>query len=89
MVPKESNPNEVVVCCLDEASTSVFYALRIQQGFRWMVSLRGVSLKRDTCPLHTAFPETLMSVASVRLVAARLISYHVCEGNMEDKFLKL
>ena len=34
MVPKESNSDDVVVCCFDEGSTSVHYTLRIQQDFR-------------------------------------------------------
>ena len=89
MAPKESNSDDVVVCCLNEASVSIFFALRIQQGFCWTVSLRGVDLKRDTCPLLTALPESLKSASSIHLLTTRLTTYHVCEGNMEEKFLKL
>ena len=79
----------MVVCCLDEGSNSVLYALRVQQGFCWAVSLRGICLNRDSCPLLTALPETLTSVSSVCLATAELSSYRVCEGNPDERFLKL
>ena len=72
MVLKESNSDDVVVCCLDEGSTSVHYTLRIQQDFRWTVSLRGISLQRDTCPLIAALPELLASVSMVCAVTETL-----------------
>lgn len=91
MSPKESNSDEFsrLVICYLEGSTSISFALKIEQDFSWAVSLRGVGLKRDTCPLLTALPESLTSVSNVCLVTARLSTCHVCVGNMEEKFLKL
>ena len=88
MAPKESNSDDIVVCHLED-STSMHFTLRIQQGFSWTVFLRGVLLKQDTCPLLQTFPESLLSATRVRCVAERLTACHVCDGNSEEKFLKL
>ena len=87
MAPKQSDLDDIVLCCLED-STSIHFALRIQQGFTWTVSLRGVPLKRDACPLLQMFPDSLVSVTRVHCVLESLNACHVCEGNSEEKFLK-
>ena len=67
----------------------IFFTLRIQQGFSCAVCLRRVGLKRDTCPLLTAPPESFILVSSVQLVTGRLTTCYMCVGNMQQKFLKL
>jgi hypothetical protein len=90
VAPKQSDLDDIVLCCLED-STSIHFALRIQQGFTWTVSLRGVPLKRDACPLLQMFPDSLVSVTRVHCVLESLNACHVCEGNSEEvsKVLKV
>ena len=88
MAPEESNSEDVTVCCLDEGSTSVLYALRVAES-SWTVSLRGLKLDRNACPLLTTSPETVTSISDVSLILSKLCSCRVCAGNSDEKFLKL
>ena len=88
MAPEESNSEDVTVCCLDEGSTSVLYALRVAES-SWTVSLRGLKLDRNASPLLTTSPETVTSISDVSLILSKLCSCRVCAGNSDEKFLKL
>lgn len=77
------------MCHLDEESDSLLYALRVSTGFSWSLSLRGIALNRSLCPLLMATQEQLTSVFEVCQFLEALNTYHVCEGNSEERFLEL
>ena len=83
---ERSSSAEVTVCCLDEKATSVLYAVIISRGFNWTVSLRGCNLDKHSCSLFNTSPET---VSAVCLLSVALRSFCVCEGNSDERFLKL
>ena len=78
-----------MVCNLDKGSVSLLYTLKVQHGFYWTLSLRGKSLDINTCPLLAALPQTLRSLSCISVITKELNSYHVCEGNFDERFLKL
>ena len=85
----DSNPDDVVVCNLDEGSVSVLCALKIQHGLCWVLSIRGKSLDFNTCPLLAALPKTLGSLSSFSFITKELNTYRVCEDDSDERFPKL
>ena len=89
MAPGGSESEDVVICCLDEGSDALLYSLRISHGFSWALLLRGVPISRSSCPLLTASPELLMSAGDICHLLVALDSFRICEGNSDEKFLRL
>lgn len=89
LAPGRTESEDVTICCFDEASDSLLYSLRIANCFSWTLSLRGVALNRSVCPLLTAYPELMASPLDVLHLLKALSSFLVCEGNSDQKFLKL
>ena len=67
----------------------MFYAVVISHGLYWTVSLHGCNLDWHSCSLLDTLPETLTSVSAVCLLLVALRSFRVCEGNSDERFLKL
>ena len=84
-----SESDDIVVYYLDEGLQSCLYVLRISLGFSWTLSLRGVTLNSSTCPALNALPEFLPSAADVGRVLTTLTTLHVCEGNADERFIRL
>ena len=80
---------DIVMCHLDEGSDSLLYTLRVSAGFSWSLSLRGIALNRSLCPLLIATPELMASVYDIFQFLEALNTYHVCEGNSDERFLQL
>ena len=89
VAPGRSESEDVAICCLDEGSGSLLYSLRIASGCSWTVSLRGVALNRSVCPLLAAYSEHIASALDVFYLLNALDSFLVCEGNSDEKFMKL
>ena len=87
--PPKSLTLKILRCAVfDEGSTSVLSALRVAES-SWTVSLHGLKLNCNVCPLLTTSPETVTSISDVSLILSKLCSCRVCAGNSDEKFLKL